>query len=163
MKVIRTLLFRRFNKILNWNLITNEYDIVNVYKSEREELIHHTSLFDNKDYFGETCGYYFKGLEDDILLLYVINGEIRLRFKHSDFKLLDNSITFKCTELNDNNWVFECYSENDCFHFTYKPYAYAEWDDEDITDVNYGLFILLLLKDTNRRDHFINHNNIKTQ
>lgn len=159
MSNIKLLLFRRANRKLELHLSTNAINIVDIYSSEEEELLHHTSFIEENKYLDDTCGYYCEGVSGDILMVYVYNSKIWLRFNQSDYQLLDSNLSIKCNQLNDDNWTFECISKNKGFQFNYRPYVYAPWDDEEIIDVNFGLFVSRLLKDSQIRNNFIKRNN----
>lgn len=135
----RLLLFRRANKILE--IDGNTYHFIDVYSDETDEILHHTS-YSKKNKIGLTDGLYFEGVQNDILMYYKQNNEHKIEYKGKVYSISENQLTFDCKQLNEKEWVFECISVNNEFRFIYEPYVYDPYDDDDETDVNFGLWLM---------------------
>jgi hypothetical protein len=152
--MIRLLLHSRANKMLELNLLNNEYQIKNIYASEEEELKYHTS-FSIPPLNIKYNGSYTVGVNNDILMFFVINGILKIKYKELVYDLLDDKLEYKCNQIAEKEWVFECISSNNGFKFYYQAYTYCPFDDIDETDVNFGLWLISILKNRDRLNHTI--------
>lgn len=141
--MLRLLLYRRANRILE--LDGDRFHFVDIYTDETDEITSHTS-FSETYKIGLTNGFYFEGIQNDFIMFYVENKVPKIRYEGEVYKLLDKSLKFNCNQLNEKEWFFECISLNNGFRFIYKPYVYDPYDDDDESDVNFGLWLVSILQ-----------------
>jgi len=150
--MLRLLLFRRANKILE--LKKGNIRVIDIYKDEEDEFSSHIS-YGTEDRIGKINGFYYEGIHGDILIFYVENNDFFLRYKKTKCKLLNRNLKFKCYQINKNIWVFECLYSKNGFKFVYKSYTFDPYDDYDETEVNFGLFIISVLKNEDKQKHML--------
>jgi hypothetical protein len=79
-------------------------------------------------------------------MYYVKNEEPTIEYNGKAYSKSDKNLVYKCSQLNEKEWVFECLSANNGFRFIYEPYIYDSYDDDDETDVNFGLWLMSILQ-----------------
>ncbi len=107
-----------------------------------------------------TNGFYCKGINKDILILYVKDNKVKLRFLDLEIDFTDEQPQLICGKLisDENFWYLIINSESSTYSFTYTPYVYDLHDDEGEFDVNFGLWLIHLQKNNNKLNRFINAN-----
>lgn len=130
--------FRKCNEVLNLN--TNPYCIKRYVSGEFN-----------------TIGFYYIGLNKDILALYVYNNQVYLKINY-DFPINFLKLNFICKELKNNLWaLYIKEGEADVYTYKYKSFFFYEDDDDSEEDVNYGLWIISLMVKS-KRSRFIKAN-----
>jgi len=154
--MLRLLLFRRANQILE--LEKGNVRFIDVFASEYEELEYATTLLPKEDKFGNTNGFYSNGVKGDILMFYVEGNKPIIQYGDKVCEILDEETKFSCYQINEQEWCFECLSPNNSFLFTYMPYVYDPYDDDDESDVNFGLWLMSLIQDIEKLNRVIKAN-----
>lgn len=151
--MLRLLLFRRANRILE--IEEGKSRFIDIYADETDEMLSHTS-YSEPDRIGLIDGFYFEGIQNDVLMFYEENEKPKIRYKEKVYVLSDKKLKFNCNQLNEKEWFFECLSSNNGFRFIYKPYVYDPYDDDDETDVNFGLWLMSILQNPDKLKRAIN-------
>jgi hypothetical protein len=61
-------------------------------------------------------------------------------------------VRFDCSKIDTNKWRIYCEESDLKFNFLFTPYFFDPFDDDNETDVNFGLWLLELKKDPFRYD-----------
>lgn len=104
-----------------------------------------------------THGFYFKGFNNDFLSLYIKEFKLHVKHNQKTYEVTDR-LNFKI--INDNLfWNIKCLVRDELeIDFKYKPYIYYPEDEDSETDVNFGLWIMSILNNHEKKIRFINAN-----
>ena len=99
-----------------------------------------------------SSGFYIENDSDEILLFFFHQNSSFLQFKEVKIKFFGSNVRFDCFQTDTNKWRIYCEESDLKFNFLYTPYFFDPFDDDNETDVNFGLWLLELKKDPFRYD-----------
>ena len=112
------------------------------------EIIKRDSLAINEP----SSGFYIENDGDEILLFFFHQNVSFLQCKGIKIKFFGSNVRFDCSKTDTNKWRIYCEESDLKFNFLYTPYFFDSFDDDNETDVNFGLWLLELKKDPSRYD-----------
>ncbi|HRO76184.1 MAG TPA: hypothetical protein PLP27_08570 [Crocinitomicaceae bacterium] len=157
---MKLLLFRRANKYLILEK-DGKYNIVDKYNNEDDEMSTHLNEFKNYVKGIESPkldGYFYSGLNDDILMFYVFNHIAYIEYDKIKYNISSEDTKCSCRKINEKNneWIFECTSIENKFEFRYKSYYYDSFENESEEDANFGVWLLSLFNNPQKINFVIN-------
>jgi hypothetical protein len=75
-----------------------------------------------------------------------------LQFNGVKIKFFGSNARIDCSKTDTSRWRIYCEESDLKFNFFYTPYFFDSFDDDNETDVNFGLWLLELKKDPFRYD-----------
>jgi hypothetical protein len=94
-----------------------------------------------------SSGFYIENELNEILVFYFYKNVSFLQFKGIKIMFFGSDVKLDCFQINNNSWIIECEQFELKIKFCYTPYFYDPFDDDNETDVNFGLWLLELKKD----------------
>lgn len=110
--------------------------------------------------YSDVVGFYCLGISGDVLSIYVDSNDLVLSFNTIKKNFKECKTLVQLVNSEENLWILEIEkkpSENVVI-FEYKAFNYYPEDDDEEEDVNFGLWVVSILNDKEKRKRFIEAN-----